>query len=291
MDEIAKILRKNRPNITDSSVVTYVSLIKNLLKKMNEGDIKILNEKPDKVIEFIKQNSKSSQTAKTLLSAIVIYTNNDKYREIMVHYIDQVNDKYKQKRTDQKRLDSGLTSEKINDIYELMKNKVKHNPTHENWINYIILCLYSGKFIPVRRSLDYIAMKIRNFDRKKDNFFEKNYFYFNQFKTAKNVSDENKKIINPSELLKILNKWKKLNIDNDFLIFQKNAKPFTSSSLNKKLQSIFGENTGIDLLRSIYLTKNYGDIADKIQEINDATKAMGTSTNSALQYYIKKDIE
>jgi hypothetical protein len=105
MDDIAKILRKNRPNITDSSIVTYVSLIKNLLKKMNE-DITILNEKPDKVIDFIKKISKSSQTSKTLLSAIVIYTNNDKYRDVMLDYINDVNEKYREKRTDRKRLES-----------------------------------------------------------------------------------------------------------------------------------------------------------------------------------------
>jgi integrase len=289
MDEIAKILRKNRPNITDSSIVTYVSLIINLLKKMNE-DIDVLN-KPDKVIDFIKQNSKSSQTAKTLLSAIIIFTNNDKYRDIMEEYINDVNQKYREKRTDEKRLKSGITSEKITQIYEKIKKDVKMNPTYENWNNYIICLCVTGIYIAPRRSMDWTEMKIRNYDKSVDNYYDKKSFYFNKFKTAKTAKSETeRRIILPLEFTKILNKWMKIN-SSDYLVFQKNGAKFTSSSFNKKLNSIFG--VSVDMLRSLHATDKFGDskFIEKVEEMQKEAKQMGTSLDSLAKYYIKNDLE
>ena len=39
--------------------------------------------------------------------------------------------------------------------------------------NYIILCVLSGKFIPPRRSKDYVDFKIKDIDPEKDNYINK----------------------------------------------------------------------------------------------------------------------
>ncbi len=146
--------------------------------------------------------------------------------------------------------------------------------------------LTSGIHMPTRRSLDWISMKIKNVDKKRDNYIKSGHFIFNKFKTAKFVKDEDKKIKIPLPIKKVIKTWLEQN-KNDYLICQKNGKPFTSSSFTKRLNKIYGMNVGVDLLRSTYLTNKFVNIAEKVEEMNKITKEMGSSTNSALNYYIK----
>ena len=74
----------------------------------------------------------------------------------------------------------------------------------------------------------------------------------------------------------------------EYLLFQKNNKPYTSSSFTKRLNKLYGANVGVDLLRSVYLTNRFGDVANKIEDLNTTAKQMGSSQFSALNYYIKQ---
>jgi hypothetical protein len=67
----------------------------------------------------------------------------------------------------------------------------------------------SGVFIPPRRSLDYCEFKIKNIDREKDNYLDKNKLIFNRYKTAKTYGQQSVDI--PVQLRNILTKWSKLN--------------------------------------------------------------------------------
>lgn len=290
-ESLTKTIKENRPNISLNSVKTYVSLLSNLMKKLDIDKVDELNDDA-KILLFIKNTIQSRQTAKTLLSALLIYTKNENYREDMLKYSDEVNKSYSEKRTSEKRLKTGISSEKINEIYDACLKKVKSNPIHDNWIDYIIVCLVSGKFIAPRRSLDWVEMKIKNFDKTVDNYYDKKdgFFFFNKFKTVKYVNDNDKKVIIPTELKKIINKWIKQNTT-EYLIFNNKNQAFTSSSFGKKLNTLFGENVSTDLLRSVYISNKFGNIAEKVEEMNDTMKKMGSSTSSALQYYIKNDIE
>ena len=51
--------------------------------------------------------------------------------------------------------------------------------------NYILLVLYSGKYIVPRRSRDYTSFKINSIDKKKDNYYDGKHFVFNDYKTSK----------------------------------------------------------------------------------------------------------
>ena len=285
--EIMDTLSKNRPNITSSSIKTYTSLLTNLLKKVDSNSFDTFND-TDKCIQFLS-GLKSEQTIKTTLSALFVLTKNEKYKSDMVKYSEIVNKQYSEKKTKESRKQSNLTQEKIKEIYDDLKKKVATNPTYDNYNNYIIVCLTSGLFIAPRRNLDWVAMKLKNVDKDKDNYINGNNFIFNQFKTAKFATENDKKVAIPKELKTILNKWKKLN-NQDYIIFQHNEKPFTSSSFTKTLSKIYGNGVGVDALRSLYLTSHFGDVAAKLQALNDTTKKMGSSSASALQYYIKEDL-
>lgn len=69
--------------------------------------------------------------------------------------------------------------------------------------NFIIVCLTSGLFIPPRRSIDWTLMKHSNFNKDKDNYYDKKQFVFNQYKTAKYYKQQS---IDVPTSLKTMNK-------------------------------------------------------------------------------------
>ena len=56
--------------------------------------------------------------------------------------------------------------------------------------------------------------------------------------------------------------------------------------MTRTLNKIFGKKIGSSLLRNIFLTDKYNDNA---KEMADDVKAMGTSSNTATNNYIKTD--
>jgi hypothetical protein len=81
---IEEILRKNRPNITESSIKTYSTSLKGVYKKAfpEEGEVNI--EKFNNVETFllVLKNTPPSRR-KSILAALVVLTNNDQYRQLM----------------------------------------------------------------------------------------------------------------------------------------------------------------------------------------------------------------
>ena len=57
-EDIAKVIKEKRSNITDSSIKTYVSLLSSLDKKLNGGeDIKFFSEDKKEILEFNEESS------------------------------------------------------------------------------------------------------------------------------------------------------------------------------------------------------------------------------------------
>jgi hypothetical protein len=72
-DEIAEKIKEKRPNLSASSLKTYVSILFNLHKKLDpdNNDLKFFDE-DDKIIDLLKE--KEPQTRKTTLSALFVLT-------------------------------------------------------------------------------------------------------------------------------------------------------------------------------------------------------------------------
>ena len=78
----------------------------------------------------------------------------------------------------------------------------------------------------------------------------------------------------PDELNKMIKKFRKVS-DNEYLIYNPSTgKPFSSSAFTKKLNKIYGENIGIDTIRSIYLTDLYKGLP-KIKELEKLHDEIG----------------
>lgn len=288
-DEIIKL----KPNISQASVNTYNSILKNLYKnvfKSTDIDLKKF-ENTAPIISYLKDLEPRKR--KTILASLVVITDNKRYRDQMLKDIEEYRaDESKQVKSD-KQNESWVEKSEINDIFSDMSNNVNilykkktlTMPDLQDIQNYIILCVLSGIYIPPRRSKDYVDFKIRDIDREKDNYIDKKTMVFNSYKTAKTYQRQELPI--PPELLKILNKWIKVN-PTDYLLFDSNSKKLSNVKLTQRLNKIFGKKASVNQLRHSYLSDKYQDTIKLNKDMADDMAAMGSSRKQE-QIYIKKD--
>ena len=293
--ELKEMIHKKRPNLSDSSVVTYTSILKNLYYRVfgsKEIEVKKFDE-----TEPILDHLKGLQPAKrkTILSALVVITDDKKYRNLMLEDIrSYTNDINKQEKTESQK-ENWIEPNHITDLLGelkktasfLYKKKELTNDDYQSIQNYIIICLLGGDYIPPRRALDYVNFKIQNIDKEHDNYLLKNELVFNSYKTVKTYGCQ--KLTCPPELLKILKKWISIN-PTDTLLFDTKRLQLSSVQLNQRLNKIFGATSGksINQLRKSYLTNKFQSTIKENQEINLTMAAMGSS-KSQLPTYVKKE--
>ena len=288
-DEIIKL----KPNISTSSVNTYNSILKNLYKNVFKSTDIDLNkfENTGPIISYLKDLEPRKR--KTILASLVVITDNKRYRDQMLKDIEEYrSDESKQIKSD-KQNDSWLDTSEINEIFNdmttnvniLYKKKSLNSIDLQDIQNYIILCILSGRYIPPRRSKDYVDFKIRDIDKEKDNYIDKKNMIFNSYKTSKTY--QRQEIPIPQPLMKILNKWIKIN-PTDYLLFDSNGKKLTNVKLTQRLNKIFGKKASVNQLRHTYLSDKYQDTIKLNKEMADDMKAMGSS-RAQESIYIKKD--
>lgn len=286
--KVADALKKKR-DLTASTLRTYVSLLSNVLVKLGEDDPEYFETNVSQVMKHIDSLEKP-QTRKTLLSALVVLTDNAEYRKSMLANVAEVTANYKQQKHDPERVAKLLSPGDIRKIHEGMMQEYQKSPTVNNTVNVLITGLMSGYYpdAPPRRIIDYSLMKHRNFDKKQDNYITGKEMVFHRYKTAavdKAKGKDGIRLTVPPELRPILIKWKRLN-GSDWLLINTLGEPFTSSSLNKRLTSIYG--FGVDMLRSIFITELYKDVP-KLTALENTAHEMGHSVQSASLFYAKKD--
>ena len=183
-------IKKNRPTLADSSLKTYSSILSSLFKKLDgKNGLKFFTETKT-IIQYLKDEPANKR--KTLLSALFILTGIEEYKTLMLGDCKQVNDFNKQQKSTITQKESWVTPEAILEKYnqylpiveKMLSGKVILN--EKVIIQFFLLALQSGiAGCPPRRSEDYGEMKIRNFNKTTDNYYQKDKFYFNKYKTAK----------------------------------------------------------------------------------------------------------
>jgi hypothetical protein len=282
---LLETIQQKREKLSPSSAKTYISLLSTMFKNLGMKDIKELNNEKA-VMEYVDK-LESIQTKKTLLSAIFIITENDNIRKQMIYLANESNNKYKENSISEKRQKqyANINEDTIKEVYNNKLNALKKQPNANNYVQYIISAVCSGLLFPVRR-LEWVYVKMKNFNAETDNYidFKKKQFVFNIYKTFKTHGRQTVPIDAP--LLKILRAWFKIN-DSDYMLIKPNGKVFSPSELSKELTQMFG--CGVDILRSLYVNKVYGDALPKMAQLQDVANQMGHSINSAMTFYRKVD--
>lgn len=277
-EELKALIKSKREKLSDGSLRTYASILTNLFKKLQNDksfDIEYFNKNHKDVLTYLK--NVEPQKRKTTLSALVVITDEDsqawkQYRELMMADSEAVKKQDKKQEMTEKQKDNWVDMDDISKKREGLKKEVsplfkKQNPTSDDLQkiqNYIILCLYT--MIPPRRLLDYTSFKIKNIDKQKDNFMEKDKFVFNQFKTAKFEGQQQVTI--PKALKTLITKWIKIN-PTDYLLFDTQNKPLNSPKLNQRLYKIFDKKISSNMLRHIKVSDELKNVPalEKLEEL------------------------
>lgn len=292
-EDLKTYIKDKRSTLSEGSLKTYTSILKSLHKKIWGGEINVKDfDDTKKVLEFLKELPANKR--KTLLSALVVITDDAAYRKQMMEDVSDYNKEINKQQKTETQKENWVSTEEVKVIYDMFKKnadllykKSSHTANELQQIqNFIILALMSGIFIAPRRSLDYCEFKIRNIDKKTDNYLDKNTLVFNRYKTAKTYGQQSVSI--PVQLRNILTKWSKLN-PTDYLLIDTNGNKLNSVKLNQRFNSIFGnKKIATNALRHTYLTDKYAETSKKQKALEADLTEMGSSTNVA-KNYIKLD--
>jgi len=285
-DLVIAEMKKNRPNLTDSSLKTYASMLSSMFNKLKiEKDISNIKKNKKEIIEYVKSLEKP-QSRKTLLSSLVILTDDDDYKSLMGENTKIINDSYKEQKANPEKFEDMKTMDELKEQFNQLQLKAKKNPTEENWMNVLMSCLFTGVCdgLPPRRLLDYTEMKKSNYNKDEDNYVTSKEFVFNKYKTAKHTGKQVIEI--PKEVQTVLKKVMKFG-ESDYLLHSDN-KPFTTTAMSKKLKSLFG--VSVDGLRSIYISNLYKGLP-ALKHLEEIAEDMGHSVDTAMKNYIKTDLQ
>lgn len=289
--DIAEILKKNRPELSASTLKTYTSILKSIHKRIFNEEPKLSNfDKVDTIVEDLKD--KPVSTRKTALSALYVLTNNKKYNDLMREGIEEYKNDVDKREMSDKQKDAFKSQEEIRKIFdaykgraELLYKKEGRNVKDQQDIqDFIILALMSGVYIPPRRA-EYVKFKIKNIDEEKDNFIRgEKEFVFNTFKGSEKKGTQVVPI--PLPLRKILKKWIYTN-PTEWLLHDVNGDALNSVKLNQRLNKIFGKGFSVNGLRHSYLSSKYQDTIKLNEEMKKDMEKMGSSV-AQQNIYIQK---
>ena len=300
-EDIKNELLANRPNLSENSIKTYVSILSNLYKKVFPGDEHKLSNfnKQDEIIEYL--NDVDGSKRKTILASLVVLCkdHNDKYTELMNQ--DSANyskEQKKQKRTE-KQTENWVEQDELTEIIsnlkeqmnEIMKSRTQLSMTGLQKIqNYVMLCLMSGLYMDsIRRALDWSEMKIKNATEDDNeiilNSRKQSKFIFRKYKTARFLGVQ-EEIISP-ELKKILTKWLSLLTalcpDNEYLFIDNNCNKLTPVKINQRLNKIFGRKASVNILLHSLITEKYKNLPS-LEEMKEDAERNGHTLMQELEY-------
>ena len=289
MDNLKEAILKKRPNLADSSVVTYLSSLSNIYKNVFPNmnlQIKKFDTDYDKILKYLSDLPAGSR--KSRLSALYILTENVHYKNKMMEDISEYKkDVSNQTKTESDKsnwvndntIDALLTKLKTKALF-LFKQPVLSMKDIQEIQNYILVLLYSG-VIPLRRSKDFTAFKIKNIDKDKDNYMEKSSFFFNCYKTAKYYGKQ--EISLPPLFKKTILKWITIN-PTQYLLFDNQYQQLNSVKITQRLNKLFQKKTAVNALRHSFLSNKYANTIETNKELAIDLTNMGSSLSQATTY-------
>jgi len=294
MPDLKEFIKEKRPSLSASSITTYNSILCNLYKKVfGTGEIDTKHfDNTEKILAHLKEVPANKR--KTILSSLVIITEDKKYRELMLEDIKEYNHDIGKQEKNESQKESWVEGNEVKTLWEQLKRntdliykKSQLTPSDLQQIqSFIIISLLGGIFVPPRRSKDLVDWRIKDINKSMDNYLDKSSIHYNSYKTAKCYGEQVVQI--PIALKNILQKWIKVN-PTDYLLFDTNMNPLTSVKLNQRLNKLFdGKKVGVNQMRHTYLTDKYADTMNQKKMIDKDMADMGSSANM-LTTYVKED--
>ena len=318
LQDLPALILSNRPNLSQSSVNTYNSTLKNLYfavypeDKVNQHfDITKFYNYDDFIKHFshIPINKRKS-TLSALLALCSTPEQAEPYRKLLHEDIKVYNDEQLQQTKSTNEMKNWISQAQIKEVFDNYKvasmKMLKSNEqiNESNYLsklfeiqyiqNFIILCLTSGVFIPPRRSVDWSSMVFRGDNvNENENIYtnqkKNSKFIFNVYKTVKSFHHQEFEV--PVELNNILQLWVKFIsgfYHGNYLLFDINENKLSPVKLNQRLNAVFGKKISINILRHSYISEKYlNKPMPALSDLIEVSNAMAHSPLTHLKY-IKK---
>ena len=294
MSPIIEQLKNNRPNLTSSSLKSYESTLRTLFKNLDgEGNPVefFINEQP-KVIKFL--DTYTPLKRKLRLASLVSLTSHqpqvaDKYAKQMIADIKTTDAELEEQKKTPAQRENWISQEEVKKIHDNLRDATaylfKKNQLTDRekmtFQDYLILSLYVLN--PPRRIQDYTYMVLGQPEGPEENFISKKQFHFVKYKTAKKYGEQIVGI-NP-KLSYIIQKWKKLNPSQKWLLVNEKGEQLTTPSLTMKLNKIFGgKKISVNMLRHIFISDEVLNNAPALKSLQKTAEQMGHSTDTQQLY-------
>jgi len=275
---IKDYIKEKRPALSASSLATYASIIKKLYNNCF-GEGKVDFSKFDDVNSVMTHLAEvPANKRKTILSALVVITSNETYRDKMMEDCKK-NTAYI---AGHPATEYSINQEQIRDIFDKVKKDAEFYMKKKTDLTmnelqiiqkYIILCILSGIYIAPRRLKDFTDFKIKNVGEN-DNYIDKKTLVFVSYKTAKTYGEQ--RIEMPKELVSILKKWVKIN-PTEYLLFNHKGEKLIYTNLTQRLNEILGKGLSVNALRHSFLKEKYTDYSKLDKELVKDMSNMGSS--------------
>ena len=307
------LIKKNRPNVKETTIKMYVSNLLKLMKLFDLEDLTFLKD-INKVEDKLKNLHYT--TRRNYLNAIIVYLlAKDKEDKLIEEYVD-IRDKLNKQYEDEQA--TGVISDKqkenfvdiseinnmINEMNKEIKDKkikTKETLTAKDKNLLMVYTLYNiYTRIPLRNDLaGMIVINKREYNKLTDKQKEENnylvinknnmYMVLNQYKTSSKYKELNIDI--PKDLERLLRQYIKIN-GMGVLFKSSTGKPITRNALSQLLlkwsKKYMGKSISTTMLRKSYLSSKYGKMKEELEADN---VVMGHSKGVAMNTYIKKDQE
>ena len=124
MEHLKEYIHSKRPNLSNSSLITYSSILKNLYHKVfgSEVDFRKFDD-VDSILHFLKDMPPNKR--KTILSALVIITDKKEYRDLMMEDVRDYNKEILKQEKTPEQLASWVSGNEVKEIWEELKRNAE----------------------------------------------------------------------------------------------------------------------------------------------------------------------
>ena len=315
MDNFAELLKKEKPNLSETSVKVYVSCWTSLKKLFERDDnsIEFLLD-PKKVIKTLEDKYDKLNSIKLKLACVVVILktlDSEKYADEIKEYntaIDAMASKINRKVAMNKKTESQkqnwTTEEEIKQIEDYLLSKVpanfviKSNEQMIHFRNYVLFILQN--YLATRNDLAkakimYRPKKVEDLDKETNYILlkksgKKVSYLMNNYKNDKKMGSIESEIDGKyyDMLVKYMKAISQFNPDG-YLMLNDNLKtPMTNNRLGV-VYSGLAEGSGVDKKLSTTLTRhiNASKGMDEVEELRKQAKMMGHSLSKHIEYMKK----
>lgn len=292
---------KNKRPISEVSIKTYDSCLRNIYKRLWPEDTEFNADRfkeIDKVMEYLQTLTVGSRKQK--LCALIAIEPAEEYKKQILIDSAEHSKIIKKAELTEKLEESAITDEDVAKARESLKfvadasmkriKALRENIAMPDLMavqNWVLFNLFFAEGMVPRRSMDYYEMKVRNYNRETDNYYDAKTgdLVFNKYKTA--FAHGTQQLKAPKELKALLKKWIALIPDNvDYMLFNQFFQPLTSVSMTQRWNYIFGGRKSINSIRHYFLTSRYKETVEQEMKMEADMAAMGGDI-AQVRYYVK----